>query len=132
MSTEGNHKHTFTSRVYMLWWWQGNELSGSGIGTSVSALQYAVDAKVLRNITDTLYASAAQKPLVIAPDGFFDYGWYSTFLKATGPGVIDFITRHIYNLGPGLKAPPLFIYLWFEVLPGMTVYAASLCLLQKQ
>jgi heparanase 1 len=70
-----------------------------------------VDAKVLRNITDTLYASAAQKPLVIAPDGFFDYGWYSTFLKATGPGVIDFVTRHIYNLGPGLKAPPPFIYL---------------------
>jgi len=84
-------------------WQLGNELSGSGVGTSVSALQYAVDAKVLRNITDTLYASAAQKPLVIAPDGFFDYGWYSTFLKATGPGVIDFVTRHIYNLGPGVS-----------------------------
>lgn len=83
-------------------WQLGNELSGSGVRTSVPALQYAEDVTKLRDIVAVLHANTA-KPLVIAPDGFFDYSWWEAFLKAAGPGSVNFTTRHIYNLGPGVS-----------------------------
>jgi heparanase 1 len=82
-------------------WELGNELSGSGVGTSVSAQQYAEDMSDLRLIVDTLYEGFTRRPLLVAPDGFFDRQWISTFINAAGPGVLDVVTRHIYNLGPG-------------------------------
>ncbi|CAK9201177.1 unnamed protein product [Sphagnum jensenii] len=84
-------------------WELGNELSGSGVGTKVSAVQFAADMKELRSVIGVLYDGASVKPLVVAPDGFFDYGWFKQFLTSAGPGGVDVITRHIYNLGPGVS-----------------------------
>lgn len=80
----------------------GNELSGSGIGASVAAEQYGKDVTVLRDLVDELYKKSRSKPLVLAPGGFFDQEWYTKLLQVSGPGVIDAMTHHIYNLGAGI------------------------------
>ncbi|XP_024537482.1 heparanase-like protein 3 [Selaginella moellendorffii] len=83
-------------------WELGNELSGSGVGTSISAKQYAADIKELRSVVDQVYARSTIKPQVVAPDGFWDYGWFHDFLQSTGPNVVNACSHHIYNLGPGV------------------------------
>ncbi|OWM90391.1 heparanase-like protein 1 [Punica granatum] len=82
-------------------WEFGNELSGSGIGASVGAEQYGKDLIALKGIIDQIYKNHDPKPSVIAPGGFFDQDWYARLLQVSGSGVIDFMTHHIYNLGPG-------------------------------
>lgn len=79
----------------------GNELCGNGIGTSVTASQYASDIAALRNIVQNVYREIKPKPLVIAPGGFFDANWFKEFLSHSGKS-FDVATHHIYNLGAGI------------------------------
>ncbi|KAF3775875.1 Heparanase-like protein 2 [Nymphaea thermarum] len=89
-------------------WEFGNELSGSGVAARVDAKQYAQDLITLKSFLNDLYQNSSTLPLVIAPGGFFDQQWYSQLLENSGPGVLDVLTHHIYNLGagvdPGLKS----------------------------
>ncbi|XP_020206949.1 heparanase-like protein 3 [Cajanus cajan] len=87
---------------YTIYGWElGNELSGNGVGTSVTADQYASDLTALRHIVDDAYREVEAKPLVIAPGGFFDANWFKEFISKSGKS-LDVITHHIYNLGPGV------------------------------
>lgn len=82
-------------------WELGNELSGSGVGTRVSADQYSYDLISLNNLLQDIYKANKSKPLVIAPGGFFDANWFGEFLNKTHDN-LDVMTHHIYNLGPGV------------------------------
>ncbi|KAL9249017.1 Heparanase-like protein [Drosera capensis] len=82
-------------------WELGNELSGSGVGTRVGADQYSDDMIILSNVVQDAYHSSANKPLILAPGGFFDAGWFRELLT-TEPNSINVVTHHIYNLGPGV------------------------------
>ncbi|KAL3535927.1 hypothetical protein ACH5RR_004388 [Cinchona calisaya] len=87
---------------YKIYGWElGNELSGSGVGTRVAADQYASDTIVLHNRVQQIYKNVANKPIIIAPGGFFDDNWFSDFLHKTRNSV-NAVTHHIYNLGPGV------------------------------
>ncbi|CAJ1975615.1 unnamed protein product [Sphenostylis stenocarpa] len=87
---------------YTIYGWElGNELSGSGVGTSITADQYASDFAALRDIVDKAYKEIDSKPLVIAPGGFFDATWFKEFISKTRRS-LDVVTHHIYNLGPGV------------------------------
>ncbi|GMI94446.1 glucuronidase 1 [Hibiscus trionum] len=57
----------------------GNQLSGSGMGAKVDAKQYGKDVIVLKNLVKQLYAHPETQP----------------------KGIVDGLTHHIYNLGPG-------------------------------
>lgn len=79
----------------------GNELSGSGVGARVSAGTYGKDLIKLKEIVKELYEKCSSQPLVLAPGGFYDHRWYMDLLHASGPGVADALSHHIYNLGAG-------------------------------
>ena len=79
----------------------GNELSGNGIGAMVHADQYGSDLIELRGIIDNLYREIRPKPLLVAPGGFFDKEWFAKLLKVSGSKIVDVMTLHLYNLGPG-------------------------------
>lgn len=83
-------------------WEFGNELSGTGIGASVGAGQYARDLIKLRTIIDESYKNFNPKPLLVAPGGFYNQEWYTKLLQATGPRVVNAVTHHVYNLGAGV------------------------------
>ncbi|KAL0907166.1 hypothetical protein M5K25_025714 [Dendrobium thyrsiflorum] len=87
-------------------WEFGNELSGQGIGACVDAEVYAQDLIGLKAVLDELYQNSTSKPLLLAPGGFFDKQWYTQLLQTSGPGVVDGITHHIYNLGGGRGSLP--------------------------
>ncbi|KAF2303793.1 hypothetical protein GH714_023456 [Hevea brasiliensis] len=80
-------------------WELGNELSGNGVGTRLSADQYASDINTLQNIVENIHAGFEDKPLVLAPGGFFDANWFTKFIDKT-PKSLQVVTQHIYNLGP--------------------------------
>ncbi|WOL20306.1 heparanase-like protein 3 [Canna indica] len=83
-------------------WELGNELSGSGVGAKIGADQYAADVISLKSIINDIYEDYPDKPLVLAPGGFFDSQWFSEIISKTKPNSLDVITHHIYNLGPGV------------------------------
>lgn len=76
-------------------------MSGSGIGASVTALQYGKDLIKLKAILDELYRESNSPPLLLAPGGFFDREWFVKLLQFSGSNVLDAVTHHIYNLGAG-------------------------------
>ncbi|CAK8563222.1 unnamed protein product [Lathyrus sativus] len=82
-------------------WEFGNELSGKGIAASVGAVQYGRDLIKLKQNLNTLYKNTEFKPSLIAPGGFYEKEWFDQLLQVSGPGVVDVMTHHIYNLGPG-------------------------------
>lgn len=79
----------------------GNELCGKGVGASVGAEQYGKDLIKLKHIVNQLYNDSHIKPALVGPGGFFDQKWFTTLLQVSGSGVVDVVTQHIYNLGPG-------------------------------
>ncbi|GAV74542.1 Glyco_hydro_79n domain-containing protein [Cephalotus follicularis] len=79
----------------------GNELCASGVAARVDAEQYAKDVIALKELVREMYPDGNSQPKVLGPAGFFDEKWFSTFLQATGPDVVDGLTHHIYNLGAG-------------------------------
>ncbi|KAF6173515.1 hypothetical protein GIB67_042645 [Kingdonia uniflora] len=89
-------------------WEFGNELCGTGVAARVEAKQYGLDSIVLKGLLNELYQNSTTKPKLVAPGGFYEKKWFSDFLQASGPNVIDGITHHIYNLGAGVD--PNLIY----------------------
>ncbi|KAH9287920.1 hypothetical protein KI387_032037, partial [Taxus chinensis] len=83
-------------------WELGNELSGTGIKTRISATQYAADMIELTRILREIYKDFQVKPQLVAPDGLFDADWFKEFLQKSGPNIVNVVTHHIYNLGPGV------------------------------
>ncbi|KZV54845.1 hypothetical protein F511_39803 [Dorcoceras hygrometricum] len=79
----------------------GNELSGGGVAARVEAEQYGRDMIALKTLIKTLYPKPTTQPKVLGPGGFYDKHWFDTFLKVSGPNVLDGLTHHIYNLGAG-------------------------------
>ncbi|KAK6925066.1 Glycoside hydrolase, family 79 [Dillenia turbinata] len=90
------------SKGYQIDSWEfGNELSGNGVGARVEADQYGKDLVGLKAIINELYKKFDNKPSLLAPGGFYDQGWYTKLLQASGSSVINVMTHHIYNLGAG-------------------------------
>ncbi|CAI0415199.1 unnamed protein product [Linum tenue] len=98
-------RHTVNKKFTIFGWELGNELSGSGIGTSVAPDQYASDITNLHDIVRRTYArfgKRMKKPLVLAPGGFYDANWLTQFINKTPKNSLQVVTHHIYNLGPGV------------------------------
>ncbi|QHO29024.1 Heparanase-like protein [Arachis hypogaea] len=80
----------------------GNELCSEGVSARLDSVQYAKDITKLRHIVNSLYPNATTRPKVLGPAGFYGKEWFDSFLQHVGPGVIDGVTHHIYNLGAGV------------------------------
>ncbi|KAL9166077.1 hypothetical protein ABFS82_05G005600 [Erythranthe guttata] len=80
----------------------GNELCGSGVAARIEAEQYGKDMIVLKKLVQELYPNPNTQPKILGPAGFYDKQWFDTFLRVSGPNVVDGLTHHIYNLGAGV------------------------------
>ncbi|ONK60337.1 uncharacterized protein A4U43_C08F17200 [Asparagus officinalis] len=92
--------HTISKGYNVDSWEFGNEISGDGVAAKVDVKQYSQDLIVLKALIDDLYKDK-KKPMLLAPGGFFDQDWFAKMLQNSGPNVVDAVTHHIYNLGPG-------------------------------
>ncbi|KAL3679607.1 hypothetical protein R1sor_022563 [Riccia sorocarpa] len=109
-NTENFIRYTRDRAYPVIAWELGNELFGDiSQGTTVPAALYAADVIMLRDIVDKLYQDEASKPSVVAPDmtqfgpeAPFSESEFAIFMDTLGDGVVDAVTRHIYNLGKGL------------------------------
>ncbi|KAH0774992.1 hypothetical protein KY290_012129 [Solanum tuberosum] len=102
---DSSNAHDFidytVSKGYQIHSWEfGNELSGKGIGAKVDAEQYREYVIHLNNLIDQLYKHFQPRPLLLALGGFYDKELFEMFLEMSGPGTVDALTHHIYNLGP--------------------------------
>lgn len=77
-----------------------------------------------------MYPDATTQPKVLGPAGFFDKQWFNTFLEKSGQDVVDGLTHHIYNLGPGLSYLLYFSLKIFRNLIGFWL-KKILCYLQE-
>lgn len=68
----------------------------------VEAEQYGNDLIELRSVIDNSYRQFRPKPLLVAPGGFYDKLWFAKLLKVSGSQIVNVMTHHMYNLGPGL------------------------------
>ncbi|KAI3743618.1 hypothetical protein L1987_61328 [Smallanthus sonchifolius] len=92
------------NKGYIISGWElGNELSGNGIGTSVTAKQYASDTISLQNLMQKIYVGFQEKPIVLGPGGFYDANWFNEYVTESS-NALQAMTQHIYNLGPGVDA----------------------------
>ncbi|KAK6945859.1 Glycoside hydrolase, family 79 [Dillenia turbinata] len=80
----------------------GNELCGSGVSARIEAEQYGKDMISLKQLITEIYPDPDTRPKLLGPGGFYDEKWFKTFLQVSGPNVVDGLTHHIYNLGPGV------------------------------
>ncbi|KAI7755604.1 hypothetical protein M8C21_016677 [Ambrosia artemisiifolia] len=94
-------RYTVNKGYIISGWELGNELSGTGIGTSVTATQYASDTISLHNLVQKIYDGFQAKPIVLGPGGFFDANWFNEYVTESSSS-LQVITQHIYNLGPGV------------------------------
>ncbi|KAG1341993.1 putative Heparanase-like protein 2 [Cocos nucifera] len=83
-------------------WELGNELSGQGVSASVDPKQYGRDLIALKKVLSDIYKNSSTEPKILAPGGFFDAQWFADMLQTSGPGVVNGVTHHIYNLGAGV------------------------------
>ncbi|KAL1827715.1 hypothetical protein ACET3Z_006127 [Daucus carota] len=76
----------------------GNELSASGVFARVNAGQYGKDMIILSNLVKNLVlvASTISK-------------WFNEFLRVSGPGIVDGLTHHVYNLGAAEFKTPFYL-----------------------
>ncbi|XP_024541545.1 heparanase-like protein 3 isoform X3 [Selaginella moellendorffii] len=82
-------------------WGLGNELSSSFSGVTLDSRNYAADVDELQQTIDEIYGTG-QKPVLVAPDGFFDAYWYSQVLQQTRTDpALRAVSLHVYDLGPG-------------------------------
>ncbi|KAG2604562.1 heparanase-like protein 3 [Panicum virgatum] len=107
-------------------WELGNELSGKGVGARIGADQYAADVIALKTIVDDIHRSTPSKPLVLAPGGFFDPDWFTELIVKTKPNLLNVMTHHIYNLGPGRDTNLIEKILNPSVLDGMVSIFSNL------
>lgn len=97
----------------------GNELCGDGVSAKVNATRYAMDLIKLKKIIHRMYRgfNAQDRPKLLTPGGFFNMPWFAEMLQVSGPDVVNVVTHHIYNLGPGTSSEFMFSKFSFTIFP---------------